>query len=1088
MATIITKFSSTASAVPTASDLVQGELAVNTADKRLFTEDSGASIIEIGTNPSSLTTGNIVGSGTLAITGASTLTGNVTASNDLSIGGNLTVTGNATISGNLTFGDADTDSISLNADVDSHILPNTDDTYDLGSTSKQWRNLYIDGTANIDSLVADTADINGGTVDGAIIGASSAAAGTFTTATATTGNITTVNSTTVDSTNVEVTNLKAKDGSTSATIADATGVMTIASSVLTTTDINGGTIDGTTIGSTTASTGNFSTLSIGGTAITATAAELNTLDGITATTAELNYTDGVTSNIQTQLDSKAPIASPTFTGTVTIPAATVTGDVSFGDNDKAIFGAGSDLQIYHDGSNSYVEDTATGSLILKGADVVVKDSSNNDIAKFVNGGAAQLRYAGSTKLATTSTGIDVTGTATMDGLTVDGAFQLNGDITITDTSTDPFIKLETGEQSYVLRIDNDASDIFQIRDVTNASDRLSIANNGDISFYEDTGTTAKFFWDASAETLMLGSTAMSGTYSLIVGRGGSSSIGALFIGKEDSSIINNNEIGRIDLGGSADATLGASIYAEADANWTHSTSHPTRLLFSTTASSSATPTERMRIDSDGNVGIGTTSPNGKTEIASSATGDVLALQLSNSAGAGSDSVSLRFRNSTVSTSTSGGSEITGLRDASGNGGSLVLNTASSVGTMTERMRIDSSGNLLVATTNPDVSFSTSVGSSLQSNGQTHHSSSGTALVLNRTASDGTIAQFRKAGTTVGSIGTAGGYTHFISGTGGIRPINNTQLRPVNSDGSASDNTMDLGTSGIRFKDLYLSNAVYIDTGNLASNPRVYFDNDNFTGLSFIEVDRGTNAMEFWNQGSESMRIDTSGNVMVGTTDADNQNNSAGSSADNGFAVNSVGHFNAARYNGIVQYLNRTGTDGDIVQFRKGGTTVGSIGNDGTSAYFNSTADGGLARAGTVYFKWSSAQFYPNVDDSYDLGILTKRFDDIYATNGTIQTSDRNEKQDIEALSEAEQRVAVACKGLLRKFRWKSAVEEKGDDARIHFGIIAQDLQAAFEAEGLDAGRYAMFIHSTWTDEETGEERSRMGVRYSELLAFIIAAI
>ena len=77
---------------------------------------------------------------------------------------------------------------------------------------------------------------------------------------------------------------------------------------------------------------------------------------------------------------------------------------------------------------------------------------------------------------------------------------------------------------------------------------------------------------------------------------------------------------------------------------------------------------------------------------------------------------------------------------------------------------------------------------------------------------------------------------------------------------------------------------------------------------------------------------------------------------------------------------------------------------------------------------------------------------------------------------------------MRKFRWKSSVEEKGDDARIHFGIIAQDLQAAFEAEGLNAGEYGMFTHSTWIDEETGEERSRMGVRYSELLAFIIAAI
>ena len=128
------------------------------------------------------------------------------------------------------------------------------------------------------------------------------------------------------------------------------------------------------------------------------------------------------------------------------------------------------------------------------------------------------------------------------------------------------------------------------------------------------------------------------------------------------------------------------------------------------------------------------------------------------------------------------------------------------------------------------------------------------------------------------------------------------------------------------------------------------------------------------------------------------------------------------------------------------------------------------------------------DDGIDIGRASARFDDIYATNGTIQTSDRNEKQDIEELSDAEQRVAVAAKGLLRKFRWKSSVAEKGDEARTHFGIIAQDLQAAFAAEGLDAGDYAMFIHTTWTDEETGEERSRMGVRYSELLAFIIAAI
>ena len=164
--------------------------------------------------------------------------------------------------------------------------------------------------------------------------------------------------------------------------------------------------------------------------------------------------------------------------------------------------------------------------------------------------------------------------------------------------------------------------------------------------------------------------------------------------------------------------------------------------------------------------------------------------------------------------------------------------------------------------------------------------------------------------------------------------------------------------------------------------------------------------------------------------------------------------------------------------------------------------------------------HPAVDNNFDCGHPSYRWDDIRATNGTIQTSDRNEKQDIEALSDAEQRVAVAAKGLMRKFRWISSVQENGDNARIHFGIIAQDLQAAFEAEGLDAGRYAMFISDTWwetqtevaaveetedteaveaytrtdtydTAEEAPEgatERTRLGVRYNELLAFIIAAI
>src|SRR5210317_1430008 len=232
--------------------------------------------------------------GTTSLRFKDTYTDTVTTTGNVSIGGNLTVTGDATISGNLTFGDADTDSINLAAEIDSNIVPNTDNTYDLGTATKEWRNLYIDGTANIDSLIADTADINGGTIDGATIATSditvgagktlnvsagtltladdqisgdkveggTIAATTITTLTSTTGNITNVNATTVDTTNIEVTNLKAKDGTAAGSISDSTGVVTLASSVLTTTDINGGTIDGTTIATSDITVGTGKTLDV----------------------------------------------------------------------------------------------------------------------------------------------------------------------------------------------------------------------------------------------------------------------------------------------------------------------------------------------------------------------------------------------------------------------------------------------------------------------------------------------------------------------------------------------------------------------------------------------------------------------------------------------------------------------------------------------------------------------------------------------------------------------------------------------------------------------------------------------------------
>ena len=275
--------------------------------------------------------------------------------------------------------------------------------------------------------------------------------------------------------------------------------------------------------------------------------------------------------------------------------------------------------------------------------------------------------------------------------------------------------------------------------------------------------------------------------------------------------------------------------------------------------------------------------------------------------------------------------------------------------------------------------------------------------------------------------------------------------------------------------LRINNGSFIIKGKHSTNPVQIQTHD---GNEDIEVDPdGFIKME--TAGSERLRIDASGTFMVGKT-------SAAYNTD-GFETRSNGETYVSR-SGTPMALNRNSSDGVLLNFYKDGSGVGSI-----ATWSGELAIGRLNCA--LKFDDSVNRIKPHSvstdsvrDNVIDMGSSSARFDDIYATNSSIQTSDRNEKQDIAALTDAEKRVAVAARGLLRKFRWKSAVAEKGDEARTHFGIIAQDLQAAFADEGLDAGDYAMFISSTWTDEETGEERTRLGVRYSELLAFIIGAL
>jgi len=92
-------------------------------------------------------TGAVTFNSTLSVSGTATLSSNV------NIGGNLVVTGTSTFNGGtITIGDAASDNVVFGADVDSHIIPDDDNTYDLGSSTQEWRNLYVDGTAYVDAI------------------------------------------------------------------------------------------------------------------------------------------------------------------------------------------------------------------------------------------------------------------------------------------------------------------------------------------------------------------------------------------------------------------------------------------------------------------------------------------------------------------------------------------------------------------------------------------------------------------------------------------------------------------------------------------------------------------------------------------------------------------------------------------------------------------------------------------------------------------------------------------------------------------------------------------------------------------------
>ena len=439
----------------------------------------------------------------------------ITTTGNVAVGGNLTVTGAATIAGNLTFGDAASDTVAFSADVASNLLPSADNTYDLGASGSEWKDLYIDGTANIDSLAADTIDVSGDATvgddltldsDAAVLGFGADTDVTLTHV-ADTGLL--LNSTMalqfndasqyINAPSATVLDINATDEiELNATLVDInanvdiSGTLTVAgaldfgdaalanvgdiqldsisgdtdtntsitfsgSDVITVTTggesqvtFNNGSILPTTDNDVDLGSSSYEfkdgyfdgtvyadAINFNGTAISATAAELNILDGVTATAAELNYSDTgsavgtvVASKVVT-VDANKDVASfrnITLTGELDAGSLDVSGDADIDGtletdalsiNGTAVTSTAAELNIL-DGVTASATDINLIDGITNGTVIASKaivTDSNKDIT-----GGRNITISGELDAATLdiSGDVDIDGTLEADAITVNG--------------------------------------------------------------------------------------------------------------------------------------------------------------------------------------------------------------------------------------------------------------------------------------------------------------------------------------------------------------------------------------------------------------------------------------------------------------------------------------------------------------------------------------------------------------------------------------------------------------------------------------------------------------------------------------------
>jgi hypothetical protein len=228
----------------------------------------------------------------------------------------------------------------------------------------------------------------------------------------------------------------------------------------------------------------------------------------------------------------------------------------------------------------------------------------------------------------------------------------------------------------------------------------------------------------------------------------------------------------------------------------------------------------------------------------------------------------------------------------------------------EKMRIDSSGRVIVGNTSPFTADSVTID---QGGFLAIRNTSGSGMEVRRDGTDGSLIDFQKDGSSVGSIGTLSGLLGIGNGDTGLLMAGSVDaVAPYNASTNATrDAAIDLGTATNRFKNLYLSGGVYAN---------------NASGAFLWNAENATIA--FGTNNTERMRIDSSGNLLVAKTST--------GIATVGVELRSDTIYSTSE--SIPLYLNRKGSSGTILEFRTNNGTSGTVYSTTGSVTYNTSSD------------------------------------------------------------------------------------------------------------------------------------------------------